>query len=51
MFCLSGVMIVDVLFFSGEGSRYSDNSEDRIFLVMVRAVIVYFDIIKVMYFV
>lgn len=50
MFCLSGVMTVDVLSFSGEGSRHSDNSEDRTPSAMARAVTVHPDTTKVMYF-
>ena len=36
--------------FSGEGSRHSDNSEDRNPAVMARAVTAHPDTIKVMYF-
>lgn len=50
MFCLLGVMTVDVLSFSGEGSRHSDNSEDRTPSAMARAVTVHPDTTKVMYF-
>lgn len=47
---LSDVMTVDVLSFSGEGSRHSDNSEDRTPSAMARAVTVHPDTTKVMYF-
>lgn len=39
-----------VLSFSGEGSRHSDNSEDRTPSAMARAVTVHPDTTKVMYF-
>lgn len=47
---LSDVMTIDVLSFSGEGSRHSDNSEDRTPSAMARAVTVHPDTTKVMYF-
>mgnify|MGYP007133256595 FL=1 len=38
------------LFYSGEGSRYSDNSDERAPSVMARAVTVHPDTVKFMYF-
>lgn len=42
--------VVCCLFDSGEGSRHSDNSEDRTPSAMARAVTVHPDTTKVMYF-
>ena len=37
-------------YFSGEGSQYSGNSDERNLAVMARAVLVHPDTLKVMYF-